>query len=148
MNRIGKCYVVKNNDEETVAQWPEIKTGFKFLVLAVENRDGLYEGATKIRCLSTGKVFDVNLPLHNGDESWFWCLVSFCDEGEVSLEEIECPLDLPVPTEIILSKKETLILAIEELISCVQAESDVNYATQFVAIELQNLLSEIKEGEL
>lgn len=148
MNRIGKCYVVKNDDEETVAQWPEIKTGFKFLVLAVENRDGLYEGATKIRCLSTGKVFDVNLPLHNGDESWFWCLLAFYEEGEVSLEEIKCPLDIPVLPEVILSKKQTLISAIEKLISCVQAENDVTYATQFAAIELQNLLSEIKEGEL
>lgn len=89
MSYIGKCYTILNDDEETVAQWPEIKTGFAFQILKVENRDGLYPGVTRLRCLVTDKIFDVEYPLHDGGESWFWCLVALDEAGELSLKPLK-----------------------------------------------------------
>lgn len=89
MDYIGKCYTVLNDDEETMNQWPEINSGFSFQVLRAENRDGCYFGATRIRCLDTDRVFDVDFPLHDGSESWFWCVVALSDLGEVALKPLK-----------------------------------------------------------
>lgn len=120
MNYTGKCYEVLNDDEETIAQWPEIKTGFRFQVLHYKTNkisDAGPVGATKIICLDTGKVFDVNMPIHDGDESWFWCVVllqtckGFTEFGEVKLKELDESLAANVnPMLDFITSKETKII--------------------------------------
>lgn len=100
MNYIGKCYRLLEDDEETMNQWPELKTGFEFQILRVEN---VYEnyGVTRLMCLKTSKIFDINFKLENPqydtDESWFWCMIHMRDSA---IEEIpELNMSLPIEPE-------------------------------------------------
>ncbi|AWD90505.1 inhibitor of host Lon protease [Erwinia phage Cronus] len=93
MNYIGKCYRLLEDDEETIAQWPEIKTGFEFQILRTEGT--IYSdavGVTKLMCLRTSKIFDINFKLENpvdeNDEPWFWCIIHMRDS---KIEEINAP---------------------------------------------------------
>lgn len=103
MNYIGKCYRLLEDDEETIMQWPEIKTGFEFQILSTEstgNSSSDATGATKIRCLKTNKVFDVNYPIdeqYNEGESWFWCIIHMADSQLEEIESVNLPKELPVP---------------------------------------------------
>lgn len=98
MSNIGKCYRVLTNDEETVAQWPEFVAGFEFQVLRVDKNNE--EGITRLVCLKTGKVFDINYYLEGVDteneSSWFWCLFNTSERAEAEIEEIGV---LPIPKE-------------------------------------------------
>lgn len=102
MNYIGKCYRVLEDDEETMMQWPEIKTGFEFQILSTESigYSNDITGATKIRCLKTNKVFDVNYPIdeqYNEGESWFWCIIHMTNSQLEEIESVDLPEELPVP---------------------------------------------------
>lgn len=102
MSNIGKCYRVLTTDEETVAQWPEFVPGFEFQVLRTHAEPGEIDddGVTRLICLKTNRVFDINYPLKTSAScdndllSWFWCLFYIGDSAEVELEEI-FPSDLP-----------------------------------------------------
>lgn len=93
MNYIGKCYRLLEDDEETIMQWPEIKTGFEFQILRVGNQYENEIGVTKLMCLKTSKIFDINFdletPVDHHEEPWFWCMIHM---RESKLEEIG---DLP-----------------------------------------------------
>lgn len=118
MNYTSKCYEVLNNDVETIEQWPEIKKGFRFQVLHYHTLESGAVGATKIICLKSGKVFDVNMPINDdGEESWFWCVVllqtceGFSKFGEVKLKELDGSLAANVnPMLDFITSKETKII--------------------------------------
>lgn len=100
MSYIGKCYRLLEDDEETMMQWPEIKTGFEFQVLRVESTGNSSDstGATKIRCLKTNKIFDVNYPIdeqYNEGESWFWCIIHMTDCQLEEIESVDLPVEIP-----------------------------------------------------
>lgn len=97
MSYIGKCYRLLEDDEETIMQWPELKTGFEFQILRVQG-----DGATRIRCLSTNKIFDIEYSLEHHPEcydethSWFWCLIHLTDSDIKEIEPVDLPQDIKV----------------------------------------------------
>lgn len=99
MSYVGKCYRVLEDDEETMMQWPEIKTGFEFQVLRA---DGV--GATRIRSLDTNKIFDIEYPLearnpdYDDTHSWFWCVIHMTDSDIEEIESVDLPEEDPTST--------------------------------------------------
>ncbi|BAQ22730.1 inhibitor of host Lon protease [Edwardsiella phage PEi20] len=79
MKLVDKVFEIVEDDEELLIQFPEMKKGVTFKVVAVDNDHA--DGITAVQ-IRNGKYIHIN-----SKDSWFWCF--YCGDTMHQLKEVE-----------------------------------------------------------